>query len=144
MRLAVLHTNVIVSAGINPDGPAAKLVFDWVLEGAVHIVTCPAIVSEYRQVMRRSKFARDDNPPPWVEFLIEESMRLPDPPPWRHAGPNAGDFVFLALASISGAWLVTGNASQYPTGVRGDTMVLTPSGYRRHLLRTTAPVSESH
>lgn len=143
MRLAVLHTNVIVSAGINPDGPAAKLAFDWVLEGVVHIVTCPAIVNEYRQVMRRSKFASDDVPPPWVEFLIEENMRLPDPPPWRHAGQNPDDFVFLALASVTGAWLVTGNPGHFPTGVRGDTVVVSPAGYRRHLLRT-ASTSEAH
>jgi len=40
--------------------------------------------------------------------LIEESLRLPDPPPWTHSGRTRGRDL-LALAHASGAWLVTGN-----------------------------------
>ena len=50
MRLAVLDTNVIVSAGIKPEGAPAKLIMDWVLEGQVQVVTSPLIAQEYREV----------------------------------------------------------------------------------------------
>ena len=139
MRLAVLDTNVIVSAAINPDGPPAKLVMDWVLEDAVHLVTCPAIVNKYRQVMRRSKFCRYAFPPLWLDFLIEESMHLPDPQPWPQLGPDQADMVFLALASQAGAWLVTGNLRHFPPGLRRETVVLSPADYLSHLLKSANP-----
>jgi uncharacterized protein len=41
MRLAVLDTNVVVSAGIKREGASARLVMDWVLEGQVQVVTSP-------------------------------------------------------------------------------------------------------
>ncbi len=79
MRLIALDTNVIVSAGIHSDGTPARLVMDWVLEGQVQVVTSPWIVGEYREVVRRAKFSRYGFPPAWLEFLIEESLRLPAP-----------------------------------------------------------------
>jgi putative PIN family toxin of toxin-antitoxin system len=78
MRLVVLDTNVIVSAAIKPGSAPAILVMDWVLEGQVQAVTSPWIVDEYREVARRAKFRRYGFPPLWLEFLIEESLRLPD------------------------------------------------------------------
>jgi len=71
MRLIVLDTNVLVSAGINPDGPPAKIVADLVLGGKVQTVTSPAVVEEYREVFRRAKFFRFGFPPLWLEFLID-------------------------------------------------------------------------
>jgi predicted nucleic acid-binding protein len=88
MRLVVLDTNIIVSAGIKPGNAPAKLVMDWVLEGQIQVVTSPWVVSEYREVVRRTKFRRYGFPPHWLEFLIEESLRLPDPATWAKRGPD--------------------------------------------------------
>jgi putative PIN family toxin of toxin-antitoxin system len=129
MRLVVLDTNVIVSAGIKPVGAPAKIVMDWVLEGLVQTVTCPWIVAEYREVVRREKFSRYGFPPLWLEFLIEESLRLPDPPNWPHPAPDPKDTPFLALAHASGAWLVTGNLRHFPEGERYGVRVLGPGEY---------------
>lgn len=133
MRLAVLDANVVVSAGINPEGAPATLVMDWVLEGAVQIVTCPSIVNEYREVLRRGKFRRHGFPPQWLEFLIEESLHLSDPPPWPRSGPDPMDPVFLALASQAGGWLVTGNLRHLPPDLRKGTLVISPAAYLCHL-----------
>lgn len=133
MRLAVLDTNVLVSTGINPAGASALLVHDWVLEGLVQVVTCAALVQEYRAVMRRSKFTRYGFPPLWLEFLIEESMRLDDPSRWPHSRPHADDLKFLALANASGAWLVTGNVRHFPREARAGVVVVSPSEYLAHL-----------
>jgi uncharacterized protein len=94
VRLAVLDTIIIVSAGIRPEGAPAKLVVDWVLEGQVQLVTSPLIVEEYRAVVDRPKFHRLGFPPLWLEFLIEESMRLPDPVRWPRVGPDPKDMPF--------------------------------------------------
>jgi putative PIN family toxin of toxin-antitoxin system len=134
MRLVVLDTNVVVSAGIKPDGAPAKILMDWVLEGQVQLVTSPAIVAEYREVARRPKFQKYGFPPLWLEFLIEESLWLEDSEPWPFPCPDAKDAPFLAPAHASGAWLVTGNMKHFPERVRGGVRVLSPADYLAHLV----------
>jgi putative PIN family toxin of toxin-antitoxin system len=133
MRLAVLDTNIIVSAAIKPGSAPAKLVMDWVLEGQIQVVTSPWVVGEYREVVRRTKFRRYGFPPHWLEFLIEESMRLPDPAPWARRGPDPKDLPFLALAHVAGALLVTGNNKHFPAAIRNGVTVLSPAEYLTHL-----------
>jgi uncharacterized protein len=135
VRLAVLDTNIIVSAGIRPEGAPPKLIMDWVLEGQVQLVTSPLIVEEYRATLARPKFHRFGFPPLWLEFLIEESMFLPDPVIWPHAGPDPKDLPFLALAHAAGAWLVTGNLKHFPQQIRAGVTVHSPSDYLEHLMK---------
>ncbi len=133
MRLVVLDTNVIVSAGIKPGSAPAKLVMDWVLDGQLQVVTSPCIIREYRDVVHRLKFQRYGFPPQWLEFLIDESLRLPDPAAWVEGGPDRTDLPFLALARVAGAWLVTGNLKHFPETFRGGVIVLSPGEYLAHL-----------
>ncbi|MBK9795082.1 MAG: putative toxin-antitoxin system toxin component, PIN family [Holophagaceae bacterium] len=126
MRLIVLDTNVIVSAGINPGGATARIVMDWVLEGQVQVVTSPWIVAEYREVMQRAKFRRHGFPPQWLGFLVDESLHLPEPDPWLGPIPDAKDGPFLALAQAAGAWLVSGNLKHLPESARKGVKVLSP------------------
>ncbi len=139
MRLAVRDTNVVISAGIKPAGAPARIVMDWILEGQVQMVTCPKIKTEYRQVSLRAKFLRYRFPPFWLEYLIEESMFLPDPPPWPRSGPDSSDLHFLALAHAAGAWLVTGNLKHFPPTVCAGVTALSPSDYLAHLERGAEP-----
>lgn len=133
MRLIVLDTNVIVSAGINPAGPSARIVAGLVIRGLVHTVTSPVIEGEYREVVLRSKFHRYGFPPLWLEFLIEESMRLPDPEGWVSPCPDPKDTPFVALAHAAGAWLVTGNLKHFPEAVRNGVTVVSPADYLARL-----------
>ena len=133
MRLVVLDTNVIVSAGISVGAAPATLMMDWVLEGLVQVVICPWIVAEYREVARRVKFRRYGFPPIWLEFLIEESLYLPDPEGWFDREPDPKDMPFLALAHAAGAWLVTGNLKHFPESVRHGVKMLSPAEYLAHL-----------
>jgi putative PIN family toxin of toxin-antitoxin system len=139
MRLAVLDTNVVVSAGIKGESAPAKLVMDWVLEGQIQLVTSPWVVGEYREVVRRAKFHRYGFPPLWLEFLIEESLHLSEPKIWPQPGPDPKDAPFLALAHAAGAWLVTGNLKHFPEPVRGWVTVLSPTDYLAHLLEGIKP-----
>lgn len=136
MRLIVLDTNVIVSAAIRPGTAPATLVMDWVLDGRVQVVTSPAIVREYREVARRPKFRRYGFPPLWLEFLIEESLVLPDADltlPSVFNSPDPKDRPFLALALTAGCWLVTGNLKHFPRTVQNAVRVLSPTDYLAHL-----------
>jgi uncharacterized protein len=112
---------------------------DWALDGQVQAVTSPWIADEYRDVFRRAKFRRYGFPPLWLDFLIEESLRLPDPAAWPLGGPDAKDMPFLALAHIAGAWLVTGNLKHFPKAIRNGARVLLPADYLAHLEEGTVP-----
>ncbi|HLJ77390.1 MAG TPA: putative toxin-antitoxin system toxin component, PIN family [Acidobacteriaceae bacterium] len=132
MRLAVLDTNVIVSAGVKPDG-IPRLVVERMLLGEAHIVTCPGVLDEYIDVMQRAKFTRYTFPPPWLGSLIEESIHVPDPEPWPYALPDPDDRIFIALAHASGAPLITGNLRHFPPSARGGVKVLSPADYLAQL-----------
>jgi putative PIN family toxin of toxin-antitoxin system len=129
MRLAVLDTNVIVSAGIQPKGFPAQILQAVIQEASVQIAVSPAIIDEYRRVSRYSKFAQYGFPPQWLEFLIESALRFPDGVPWPHPLPDRDDACFLSLAQTTGACLVTGNLKHYPVESRGSVTVHTPAEY---------------
>jgi len=134
MRLVVLDTNVVVSAGINSAGPPGKIVMDWILEGLVRPVLCPSIAKEYRQVLSRPKFRTHEFPPYWLEFLIASSLMLDDPFPWPMHGPDPDDLRFLALAQRAGCWLVSGNLAHFPAEIRQNVTVVVPAKYLSWLL----------
>lgn len=144
MRLIVLDTNVLVSAGIKPGSAPASIVMDWVLEGQAQAVTSSWIVEAYREVFRRAKFRRYGFPPLWLEFLIEESLQLPDPMAWSKPGPDPDpkDLPFLALAHEAAAWLVTGNLKHSPEAVRNGVRALSPADYLAHLGEGQQPGAE--
>lgn len=133
MRLAVLDTNVIVSAGVRRDGRPGVLVHEWALRQQISILTCPLIVNEYRTVAHRAKFAAYGFPPFWLEPLIETSLQLPNPIPWPYSVPDPKDAPFLALAHAAGAWLVTGNLKHFPEKARRGVTVISPADYLARL-----------
>ena len=131
--LAVLDTNVIVSAGIQPGGNPARIV-DAALSGIVVPVICPTVAEEYLDVVMRPRFRKWRFPPVWLQTLIAAAHALDqDPPPWPVAGPDRDDLVFLALAHHTGAVLVTGNIADFPLNIRGGVEVMSPAQYVVHL-----------
>jgi predicted nucleic acid-binding protein len=128
MRLIVIDTNVIVSAGIKPQGFPARIIRS-AIEANIQIAVSPSIVAEYRRVSRYSKFAQYDFPPVWLEFLLEGALRFPDGVSWPHPLPDPDDACFLSLAKTTGGWLITGNVKHYPAESRGDVIVRTPAEY---------------
>jgi putative PIN family toxin of toxin-antitoxin system len=133
MRLIVLDTNVVISAGIGRPGPPAKIIDEWVLGGRVQVLTCPRILREYRDVASRDKLHRYGFPPRWLDIMIRNSLQLPDPPDWPHHLPDPKDAPVLALAKTAGAWLVTGNIKHFPKAARNGVTVLSPADYLAHL-----------
>jgi len=140
MRLAVLDTNVLVSAAINTEGAPARIVMDWVLDKQVQIVLSPQVERENMAVIAREKFSRYGFSPFWLGRLMGLSLRLPDPAPWPLALPDPKDAPFLALAHAAGAWLITGNLKHFPRSARYGVSVLLPAAYLAHLAgRPSAP-----
>jgi len=124
LRLGVLDTNILVSAGLRADGWEAK-VLDLVLEEDLILITCPEIIQEYQSVLRRPKFRRFGFPPLWLDNLLKLAHhRTENPPLWTLPGPDPDDLVFLSLAHEMDATLITGNLKDFPPGLRQGTVVL--------------------
>jgi putative PIN family toxin of toxin-antitoxin system len=133
MKLAVIDTNVLISAGVNPGGPPAILITEWVFTGQVHAVTSPVSLAEYREVTLRPKFRRYGFPSLWLESFIKSSLQLPDPTNFSHTCRGPNDTPFLAPAHTSGAWLITGNSKHFSESIRNGVTVIAPAGYLAHL-----------
>ena len=139
MRLAVLDTNVLVSAAINTEGAPARIVMDWVIDKQVQMVLSPEVEREYMAVIAREKFSRYGFPPFWLGRLMRLSLRLPDPAPWPLVLPDPKDAPFLALAHAAGAWLITGNLKHFPRSARKSVTVRSPADYLAHLTSGGSP-----
>ena len=129
-RAVVLDTNVLVSAALKPDSDLARIVERVLLRQApIHV--CPSIVAEYHEVLNRPKFRPKGLPPAWLPRLLQVAFHEPEPAPWPVKGPDPDDLVFLALAKITGAVLVTGNLAHFPQEIRDSVVVLAPADYLR-------------
>ena len=118
--LAVLDTNVLVSALWSRDGEPAKI-----LNLALNRLITPCydhrILVEYHNVLRRPKFEF----PAWavtdlLEFIAETGVAV-TPPPLPMASPDEADHKFYEVARHCRAWLITGNLKHFPQ----DELVLT-------------------
>ena len=113
MRI-VLDTNVLVSALLNPNGVPASIV-NAILDDTVTVLVDDRILLEYREVLRRPKFAfPNDAVQPLLEFFEHHSEYLsPGPAPVSINDP--GDVPFYEVAVAADAdYLVTGNTRHFP------------------------------
>ena len=125
MIKAVLDTNVIVSALINPNGIPGQIL-NLVLNGKITIFYDNRILSEYIDVLRREKLGFEDD---WVntftdfiknegEFAVTEPLNIPF--------EDEEDKKFLEAAKSDKAiFLVTGNKRHFPK----DRITVTPKEF---------------
>jgi len=112
--LAVVDTNVWVSAFLTPEGTAAA-VLDAFRAGRLIPVYCEAIESEYRNVLIRPRFQIETG-------LIDEFLALiracgmPGKlvPPFPPDLPDPADAPFIVLAQTFCCPIVTGNIRHFP------------------------------
>jgi uncharacterized protein len=130
--LAVIDTNVLVSASINREGIPGQLVAQ-IRTLALTPVVSAAIQDEYAEVLRRPrfKFPRD-----WVDSLLADmgglalhvrpaniaTTNLPDP----------SDAPFIATALAAGCPIVTGNARHFPADCGVE--ILSPAQFLTRLI----------
>jgi putative PIN family toxin of toxin-antitoxin system len=118
--LAVVDTNVWVSAFLTPAGASAKLL-DAVRRGQLVPAYSNAIESEYREVLSRPRFRL--GPELVAEFferLHEVGRHVEHSSPVAFALPDPDDAPFIALARHLNCPIVTGNARHFPLEVNID------------------------
>ena len=118
--LAVIDTNVLVSALLSRDGEPAKIL-SLVLNGLITPCHDHRILAEYHNVLKRPKFGF----PAWavtdlLEFIAESGLSV-TPPPLPKVSTDEADQKFYEVAHHCRAWLITGNLKHFPA----DELVMT-------------------
>lgn len=125
---AVVDTNVLVSALINPEGPPAAVV-DAIRELQLTPVVSAEVLAEYDEVLHRPRLRL---PVTDVEELLANMRALAllvevplDPPDIPLPDPD--DWPFIAAARAALCPIVTGNARHFPA--HAEVEVVTPAEF---------------
>jgi uncharacterized protein len=128
MRI-VLDTNVLVSGLLNPFGSSGEIV-RMVFSGELMLCVDARILSEYQDVLYRSKFHFDkDKIAILVDFIMKYGQVVSSSP-LGHFLPDRDDEPFLEVA-VAGTvkTLITGNKVHYPTAYLEGIEILSPSEF---------------
>ena len=125
----VLDTNVLVSGLLTPFGPSGEIV-RMVFSGELILCIDARILSEYKDVLHRPKFAfNDDHVNILLEFIRQYGQFISSLP-LKNRLPDPDDEPFLEVAVAGQAVsLVTGNAVHFPSPLREGVRVLSPSKF---------------
>jgi predicted nucleic acid-binding protein len=94
------------------------------------------ILSEYRTVLARKKFAFDQDLVQDILQQIESNGSLAVPSPLADGFPDADDRAFAEAAVGCGAvYLITGNRRHFPSTHYGEVEVLLPAEFMSRLRR---------
>ena len=124
--LAVIDTNVIVSALLNHDGESnPSIVLTNVISGSITPLYNEEILSEYRDVLFRDKFPfRDSDVEDTLNLFMKMGVGVDATVPVEDSFSDLDDVVFYEVAmSVEGAYLVTGNIKHFPF----NPIVVTPA-----------------
>ena len=112
--IAVIDTNILVSALWKPAGNASMLI-SRVISGDIQVCYDHRIISEYREVLTRPRFCFS---PEQVDLLLDVIIRegisvVPEPLP-SVTMTDEDDRPFYEVARFCNAPLVTGNLRHFP------------------------------
>jgi len=124
MMLAVIDTNVLVSAFWSKNGNPAKIL-DLVLTGKLKPCFDHRILIEYRTVLTRPRFEFSSSEADAVLQIIEEMGYSVVPEPLNISFIDEADKKFYEVAKFCNAKLITGNMKHFPE----DTDILTPADF---------------
>ena len=109
---AVLDSNVLISARLQPVGPSGLVVRAWT-EEAFELVVSPGLLEELHGVLSRERFRRwvtTDEVDAFVAGIRVDAIVLDDPPAEAGLTPDPDDDYLVALArSAEADHLVSGD-----------------------------------
>jgi putative PIN family toxin of toxin-antitoxin system len=137
MLRAVLDTNVVVSAHLTADGPAA-LIFRLALSRYFQCYVSEEILEEYREVLQRRKFKLDADYVVRSLSAFRAAAVLVNPRIQIVAARDPDDDKILECAIEAKAdYIVTGNIRDFPKQLRGVS-VFPPRGFLNLLASRTS------
>jgi len=125
----VLDTNVLVAGLLSPFGPCAEIA-RMLSSGDLTLYFDSRILSEYDEVLRRSKFRFQIDKVVALLDHIERRGQIVASSPLSNLLPDPGDQPFLEVAVAGQAvCLVTGNHAHFPPRLCQGVKVLSPSDF---------------
>lgn len=131
----VLDTNVLVAGLLSPFGPCGDIV-RMVFSGKLTLCLDARILSEYREVLERPKFAFDFDAVAAILDFFEHQGRVVAAVPLALPLPDPDDNPFLEIASAGRAdYLVTGNIVHFPVDLCLGVEVVSPANFLKRCLK---------
>lgn len=114
---AVIDTNVLVSGLLARNGSSAVVkVFEAVMAGRITPIICDEIISEYSEVLKRSKFGFPSCLIDSIVNYFEKNGIQSERIGTTDILPDPKDMVFYEITiSNSDTFLVTGNIKHFPS-----------------------------
>jgi uncharacterized protein len=130
----VYDTNVIVSAILKPGSIPASLV-GLAMEGSVRLILSPAILEEYREVLKRPKFAFD---PSTVDVFLHDlekaAVMVHSTKRVRCALDEPDNRILECAQAAKAHYLVTGNKKHFPFPEFKGTKIVSPAEFAALLI----------
>lgn len=138
MIKVVLDTNVLVSALLTPSGNPAR-VLDHILNGAIVLCYDSRIITEYQDVLLRSKFGFNRKTvKEIVDFFIFTGISIVAAPLSINF-EDEDDKKFFEVADSANAYLVTGNIKHFPQ----KPFLLSPLDFLKKILESNYLVNDT-
>jgi len=133
----VLDTNVLVSGLLTPFGSGGEIV-RMVTAGRLTLCVDARILSEYDDVLRRPKFAFDEElVDVFISFIKQHAVFVSSIPLKEHL-PDLDDEPFLEVAIAGNVKaLVTGNKAHYPPEIVEGVGTLSPAEFLDYYTEAT-------
>jgi len=132
MQKVILDTNIIVSALIQKSYPH-YIVFEYVLDRKIQLCLSEALLSEYREVLSRPKFAQISNFKSNAEIVLRRFVKTAlfyEPKIRLDIIKDKSDNKLLELADESNAdFLITGNRIDFTMAYYRHTQILSPRSF---------------
>ena len=127
--IIVLDTNVLISGILKPYSKAATIL-RLVTDGTIQLAHDLRLLSEYRDVLNRSKFNfAKENVEVFLEQIEEEGLLVSVKPLKFHLpDPDDEPFLEVALSSRAKA-IVTGNKRHFPKKEYEEVSILSPAEF---------------
>jgi len=114
MLKAVLDTNVVVSAHLNPEGPP-RVILDLVFSRFFRCFASDSLFEEYEEVLKRTRFARDAKEIARSMRLMRSAVTIVIPRRKLRITSDPDDNLVLECALEARAdYVVTGNTRDFP------------------------------
>jgi putative PIN family toxin of toxin-antitoxin system len=127
--IIVLDTNVLISGILKPYSKAATIL-RLVTDGTIQLAYDLRLLSEYRDVLNRSKFNFDKENVEVFLGQIEEEGLLVSVKPLKFHLSDPDDEAFLEVALSGGAKaIVTGNKRHFPKKEYEEVRILSPAEF---------------
>lgn len=126
--IIVVDTNVLVSALLSSLGAAARII-DLALVGDVQLAYDDRILTEYREVLARPKFAFPTEEVEAILDVLQASGFSVSALPLDRQLPDMTDQAFLEVAVCADAPLITGNQRHFPPDQCAPIRVYSPAEF---------------